>query len=342
MRRFLLLMMSLLVVWPVAAQDAPPPTPTPTLAPVLAPTNTPTVTPTATPLPDLAALLTDADALAQLRLRARGDLELLANATLGPVDRPAGWRGNYDVSGEAMPLDLRLDLELLADAVLDGTRPAGWFGIQPSTPFAFSRDVRHDLELLADQTVAPSVRPPNWTGDDPMMRCDRATQTLVTLLTTRGLYTPSITPASPTYCTELTNDVSLFTEMNLIEPPPAAPAGDPAAPASGGDDAATPIPTFTPTATPVPPSVSANGAAGYYDFGLQSLAGTVPGGAVIEPIARSTAPLSRMMLVRGEGFVLFVDYAETNIDAATFELLGDVNVISYQTACEPEWCGAAN
>lgn len=330
MRGPLLAIALLLTTALVAAQDTPP-TPTPTLAPVLAATDTPTPTPTATPtptptpLPDVRDLLPNASEVDSVLLAARSDLELLANAQLGAASRPPGWSGTYDVANPDMAFNARLDLEILADTLLSGARPAMWFGLQPTGTYALARDIRHDLELLADAVVSPSVRPPNWIGDDPVMRCNRSTQTLLLLLTSRGLYTPTTSPASDNYCYNLMIELSLFTELNLLEPVPVTP---------------------TPQATVVDPqaqvTVVGAAAAGFFDRGATQLAGFIPDGATVQPVARSYAQFSRMTLVRGDGFLLFIDYENTTMDAAQFELLPDVNAITVQTACDAEWCGAVN
>lgn len=330
MRGLLLSILLLLSVAWVAAQDDSP-TPTPTLAPVLAPTDTPTATPTPTltpsptPLPDVRELLPDAAEVEQILLAARSDMEVLANATVGATDRPLGWNGTYDVADPNMAVNARLDLEILSDALLEGGRPPGWFGLQPTSAYSIARDIRHDLEMLADAVVAPSVRPPNWVGDDPVMRCNRSTQALALLLTSRNLYTPSTSPASPNYCFELMVEISTFTEINLLDPIPVTP---------------------TPQATVVDPQgqVTVQGAAapGFFDRGATQLAGSIPDGTIVQPVARSYAQFSRMTLVRGDGFLLFMDYQNTTMAPAQFELLPDVNALTVQTTCEAEWCGAAN
>lgn len=335
MRHIGLLLLLLLVVGGVMAQDpTQPPPPTPTLAPVLVPTETATPLPTPTALPNVAALNASGDAVAQIHLNARNDLEILANATIGTINRPAGWSGSYDVASPEMALRLRLDLEILTDQLLPNVRPDGWFGVQTSTSYALARDIRHDLELLADTVIAPSVRPPNWLGDDPMMRCDRSTQTLVELLVSRNLFMPTSSPASPTYCTDLSNEVTVFTEINLLDRSAAPPSDE-----SNNDNTNT-----NDNAPAVPNNVTVIGAdaVAYYDRSAQQRAGIIPDGTIIEPIARSYAQFSRMTLVRGEDFVLFVDYQNTTLDSTAFEQLGDVNVIDYQTTCQPEWCGIAN
>jgi hypothetical protein len=275
-------------------------------------------------------MLPGTDQLAAVLLAVRNDLEVLANATLGQTDRPIGWNGGYDVTNPQMALLARLDLDNLAANVLPNL-PAGWFGVQSTSGYGIARDIRHDLELLADVTVGVSIRPPNWVGDDPIMRCSRATQTLVMLLRTRNLFTPTVTAASPTYCNDLEVEVSVFTERFLLDP-----ARNPSLREFNNDPAATQAPAERTV------QVTSANAVGYYDRGATQRAGIIPSGSLIEPIARSYADFSRMTLVRGDGFLLFIDFQDTTLERARFDALDNVNVIAENLYCLVEWCGAAN
>lgn len=334
MRRLFALFLISITAGVVFAQDTPPPPPTPTLAPVLAPSQTPAPTlppptpilPTATPLPDVATLLPGADRISQILLAARSDLELLANNTLGAATRPNGWNGSFDIEDPQMALKLRLDLESLADQFLDGQRPPNWFGVQATSAYSIARDIRHDLELLADTLVAPSVRPPNWTGDNPVMRCSRSTQALALLLESRGLLNPVASPTSPTYCADLEAEVSVFAEVNLLDTIVFAPREDAPPPAEEVENPNAPVTIISDTAL------------AYYDRGALESAGIIPQGMAVTPVARSYAQFSRMTLVRGDGFAVFVDYQDTTLDQLTFEALGDVNVIEVNTSCSAAWC----
>ena len=279
--------------------------------------------PEPTPLPDVSALLPDVTRTDEILLAARNDLELLANNLLSPAERPGGWQGTYDVNDPQMALKLRLDLENLADQATP-QRPPGWFGVQATSGYATARDIRHDLELMADTYIAPNLRPPNWVGDNPLMRCDRATQTLVLLLSTQQGYTPEATPGSDTYCDELAAAASVYAETVLL-------------------DGAAPLRTV-PTPAPAPPTAEApvsivgEAALAFTDRSATNLIGVVPQDTQLTPIARSYVQFSRMTLVRGEGFQLFVDYQDTSLGQAAFEALGDVNVIEAETFCEAVWC----
>ncbi len=332
------IMLTLVILAGIAlAQDAtPPPPPTNTLAPILAPTDTatpapPTATPTVTPPPDISSVLPDADRTSQILLIARNDIEILANSQLGAATRPVGWSGSFNISDPQMALLARLDLEALADATLFDGRPPGWFGVQGTSAYATARDIRHDLELLADVLVAPNVRPPNWMGDAPIMRCSRSTQALTQLLESRGLFTPSAVPGSPTYCRDLEAEISVYTEANLLDGTTgggAQAAADAEADSADGEAA-------NPNA---PVTIIDPVALGYYDRGASQIAGTIPEGTTMTPVARSYAQFSRMTLVRGEGFQLFVDYQVTTLDLTAFEALGSIDVIDASTNCAPVWC----
>ena len=280
-----------------------------------------------TPIPNIAPILPDMTRTAQILLSARSDMEILANNTIGAAERPSGWNGTFDTSDPQMALKARLDLELLAEQLTGaGNRPVDWFGTQPTSAYSTARDVRHDLELLADAAIAPNVRPPNWVGDLPVMRCGRATQALVLLLQSRGLYTPISTPGSPTYCSDLEAEISVFTEINLLDGTLAT--------------APTPAPTDVPDVenANAPVSIVTFGALAYYDRGALELAGAMPQGLIVTPVARSYAQFSRMMLIRGDGFEVFVDYQDTTLDQPTFDALGDVTVLDISPVCTIEWC----
>ena len=84
--------------------------------------------------------------------------------------------------------------------------------------------------------------------------------------------------------------------------------------------------------------VSSTFAVGFLDrFGRQPT-GTIPLGEALTPVARSYTQFSHMMLVRGNGFELFIDYQASNIGESGFAALPDVNSVSYDTGCGASWC----
>ena len=308
----------------VSAQTLTPP-PTPTLAAFAIPTVTATATPppaTATLLPDINQFLRpEHDATAKILLAVRNDLEVLAGATLGGT-RPDGWSGSYNVDDPQMPLLVRLDLETFAGS-FSNERPLGWFGVNPTTPYALARDARHDLELIADLLVATGVRPPYWIGDDPLMRCSRSTQNLITLLSRQEVFTPLTVPNSPTYCDEVERELNVFVEVTLL---------------SGNFILSGQAPTETPVPPPPMTIISPNTVT-YQDRSAQQTAGIIPNGTAFEPLARSYAQFSRMMLIQGDGFVVFVDYQDTTLDALAFEALPNVDTVATAPTCSASWCG---
>lgn len=312
----LIVAVMLFTVGRVGAQT-PTPTPTATLAAFAIPTAT--TNPTPTPLPDINQFLRpEQDATARILLAVRNDLEVLAVATLGTP--PSGWSGSYNVDDPQMPLLVRLDLERLAGA-FSNDRPLGWFGVNPTTPYALARDVRHDLELLADLLIARGVRPPSWIGDDPLMRCARSTHNLITLLRRQDVFTPLTATESGNYCEEVERELNVFVETTLL---------------TGNFVLSGQAPTETPL--PPPPLSMATAATAYFDRTAGQSAGVIPSGTTFEALARSYAPFSRMVLIAGEGFVLFVDYQDTTLDAPTFEALRDVDTLSFTPSCSSAWC----
>lgn len=252
--------------------------------------------------------------------RLLNDLNVLANAQLG-AERPVGWNDSQDTNDPQLPLLLRLNLEFMAERLLGAARPTGWFGAVASTPFAIARDIRHDLELLADSVVAPGVRPNGWVGDDPLMRCPRATQALVSLLERGGVFAlpPALNPNDPTYCQQVEIAASQFAEVNLLNSPSAS-VGAVNAASSG------------------PATITSDFAVAFLDRGASLPLGTIPLGTSVTPVARSYAEFSRMMLVRGENFEVFVEYTNTSLTEEAFLALPDVNGVPNEPFCGAEWC----
>jgi hypothetical protein len=192
----------------------------------------------------------------------------------------------------------------------------------PSTAFAIARDIRHDLELLADTTLQPNVRPPGWAGDKPIYRCDRATQTLVNLLERGGVFQLALDPLAANYCQQAAVEASRFAEANLLSnPSPGAAAGSAPAPAAGSV------------------TVNNNFTAAFLDLNARQRVGLIPNGETFTPVARSANPFSNMMLVRGNGFEVYVDYATTSVVTEEFQALPTVETVPPNPACTAAWCG---
>jgi hypothetical protein len=266
-----------------------------------------------------------ADSLRVL-VAARLDLELLAGEALGN-NRPEGWSGTTDINDPQLVLLTRLDLELLAGALQGANRrPDGWFGVVASTPYAVARDIRHDLELLADVALGVDQRPNGWQGAEPLLRCDRATQAVVVFLELNGVFTLQADRTAPDFCRQAALEASLFMEINyLANPLPGASLTVPgvegvAAQAGGG-------------------VIDSNFAVGFFDRNAVQRAGVIPNGTPIQPVGRSYVQFSNMMLVRGEGFELFIDYQFTTVTPEQFRALPDIDTLQVTPVCVvDEWC----
>lgn len=312
MKRLAMILTALLMTTLAAYAQEPLPAQTPEV--------TPAVDPTATPI----ALSLEASEALPILVSARGDLELLANEVFGRDQRPAGWSGSTDVTNPDLPLLTRLDLEVLAGFVLSAEeRPVGWFGVVASSPLAVARDIRHDLELIADIVVgASTIRPGLWVGDDPLMRCNRATQALVPLLERSG-FALNVDFNQRDYCREIENQASGFVETQIIQP-----VAPPVAVESGGTTIGGII---------APYRVESPFVVAFYDSRARRRAGVLPEGAGFRPLSRSNVQFSNMVLVTGEGFTLFVDYTTTPMTTADFEGLPEV-ALGASTDCSAEWC----
>lgn len=322
MRRIIsgLIIIGLLFPALLLAQDVPASTPDP-----FAPPDEDAILPdvsaaTPEPAPSGPVSPIQSEAL-QVLLDARNDLDILASQNMGG-DRPVGWSGSQDTLNPQLPILIRLDLELLAGTLLGiEQRPAGWFGAVPSTTYAIARDVRHDLELLADQVNPPNIRPPGWIGSDPVMRCERGVQTLVFVLERTAGFTLTVDALSRDFCTLAELQATAFAESRIL-PNQAAQTSSPQTGTSGT----------------VGVQVSSPFAVAFLDrFGRQPT-GTIPLGEALTPVARSYTQFSRMMLVRGNGFEVFIDYQASTVDENTFGALPDVNNVSFDTGCGASWC----
>ncbi|MCB9450479.1 MAG: hypothetical protein H6672_03520 [Anaerolineaceae bacterium] len=266
-----------------------------------------------------------------LLINARTDLELLANGVMG-TGRPLGWSGGLDINDPQLALLIRLDLELLAGQVLGmNERPAGWFGAVPSTPEAIARDIRHDLELLADTVNSLGVRPPGWAGADALMRCSRGVQTLVNLLERGGVFALNVDVNAPDFCQRAEVQASVFAETNLLRLPQTSSATSAAGLSTGQGGA---------IVQPGQIQVSTGYTVAFLNrYGTEQV-GVIPLNTRLTPIARSFAEFSRMTLVEGDGFRVFVDYRTTSLADVDFAVLPDINDMSVETFCEAEWCRA--
>lgn len=262
-------------------------------------------------------------------ISARADLELLALNSLTTGVLPNGWSGVTDTNNPDYPLLLRLDLELLAGSLLGAdVRPAGWFGVVATKPLSIARDIRHDLELLADAVIGtPTVRPAGWTGDNPLMRCSRATQALVAILESRGDFLIAADFTQPDACAQVELQASVFVETTIIQPNAVIQS------APGVAAPQPPVSTFSGSHVAVGPFV-----VGFFDRGGRTRGGVIPDQTPITPLRRSYAPGSNMMLVDGDGFRLYVDYTFTSVSDEEFDLLPEVDDTADNVSCTARWC----
>lgn len=251
----------------------------------------------------------------------RNDLELLATAVKGTV-RPDGWNGNLDVTSPQLPLLIRVDMELLLADTLGFEVPHGWAGVVLGDAEYQVRDLRHDLELLADALMGgKGVRPDGWGGNpNPLWACSRATQTLVRLLGQGDFFNAVADPASPDYCTILDLQVVGFVEQNLFTI----------------ETDETYFTAAVKTSLPGSILINSNFAVGFFDIIASQRAAVVPIGTPVTPLGRSSVQFSRMVLIEGEGFLLFVEYPSTSMTEEEFETLSVAPAV--QTFCTAKWC----
>lgn len=252
----------------------------------------------------------------ELLVQARLDLELIADEI--SRNRPEGWSGSLDIENPQLPLLIRLDLEVLAAGVYGiENRPIGWFGPVSSTQDAISRDIRHDLELLANNVLG-SGRPVDWAGGEPIHRCDRSTQALASLLEENGLYTLTADTNSPEYCTQVSQEVSRFTEVNLLNTNVRI------------DEDGVGIPADV--------TIESTLGVAFFSRAANRRAGLMPVGTGITPIGRSYQGFSNMTLIRGAGFLVFVEWQNTSLTQAEWRALPDEAGFEYETECTASWC----
>jgi hypothetical protein len=250
----------------------------------------------------------------------RNDLELLATAVKGTI-RPDGWNGNLDVTDPQLPLLIRVDMELLLADILGFDVPPNWAGIVLGETQYQVRDLRHDMELLADALMGDDVRPDGWGGNpNPIWACSRTTQTLVRMLAQGDFFNAVADPASPDYCAVLDLQVVGFIETNLFTL----------------DTTEAYFTAAVKTSLPGSILINSNFAVGFFDIIASQRAAVVPIGSAVTPLGRSSVEFSRMILIEGEDFLLFVEYPSTSMTEEEFETLGVAPEV--QTFCNAKWC----
>lgn len=261
-----------------------------------------------------------ADALRVL-VNARTDLELLAQEYLGN-ERPLGWSGSLDINDASLVVLVRLDLELLAGQMLSSdTRPPGWFGAVAGSAYLTASDIRHDLELLADNMMGAGGRPDGWSGGEPIARCDRATQNLAYLAQTFEGWAFEGDSTALDFCQQAAQQLAQF-DAAALNARASAPISAPAGQGGGsgllralGDD------TY-----------------GYLDRSATQRIGVIPIEETFTALARSYTPFSRMTLVQGNGFQVYVDWKTTTMTEAEFWALPNVREAGADPVCNVVWC----
>ncbi|MDZ4767871.1 MAG: hypothetical protein SGJ24_01995 [Chloroflexota bacterium] len=304
------------------AQETPVPLPTPLGAAPIAtlppsPDATLEILPPA-PLPTTLGL--EQIAALPILAAARADMELLATESIGTAQRPIGWTGATDPADPDLPIKVRLDLELLAGSLNGDARPPGWFGVVASVPIGIARDIRHDLELLADQVIGTSgIRPAGWQGDNPIFRCGRATQAILTMLEADNL-TILVDFSQADYCLTAEIDAAIYVERNVLQPLRAG---------ALNVDSETTYPFNADT-----PFIVA-----FLDRDARQKIGVLPVGTGFEALGRSTVGFSNMTLIAGTGFRLYVDWTTTPLTGDQFESLPDFDSVGGEIVCDAAWCG---
>jgi hypothetical protein len=245
----------------------------------------------------------------------RADLELLASTTLG-LERPAGWSGMQDSSDPQFSLLIRLDLETLAGALLgESIRPDGWIGALRGTTLSVAQDSRHDLELLADAALN-NMRPIGWNGANPVLSCDRSISILVQYLLNNSDFVLETTDLGGDFCTAIETAANEHAYTRMID----------ITNLSGDPEERRHI-------------VNSPFAVAFNNRNASQRMGIIPENTPIVPVARSYAQYSNMMLVRGEGFEVFMEYLYTSLSEAEFFALPDIDtLVSFTPFCSAYWC----
>jgi len=318
MRRILLLVLLILSLSAVSAQDDPVATPIP--ADGSATVTDPVEETVVEEVPSAQQESLFGDSLSEL-INLRNDLELLATEVRGTA-RPDGWSGNLDVTNPDLPLLIRLDLELLLADTLGFEVPDGWFGIVLGDIQYQVRDMRHDMEILADALLGDGQRPDGWSGSpNPLWACDRSTQTLVNLLAQGDFFVAVADPASADYCEVLKLQVVGFVQQNLFTI----------------DTEDSYFTSAVRTTLPGSAVVNTDFAVGFFDIRATQRAAVIPNGTALTPVGRNAAnEFSRMVLFEGDGFLLYSEYPFTSLTQEEFQTLEPAPVV--ETYCTADWC----
>ncbi len=255
--------------------------------------------------------LTTDPAVPENTLGVRGDLERLADETMGLRNRPANWIGNTDIESFSLAGDAFLDMDSLADELLgENVRPAGWIGVLANNPYVSWRNLRHDLELLADATLGADVRPHGWQRQSELERCSPQVQDLVLLVTDYG-FEPD-TFESDNYCTDIAAAANQLAENPPVEDVEVVEADS----------------RFM---------AESESAFSYLDVGATEYMGVMPPGIQFRAWYRNFNE-SSMMFVSGQDFALFIDRRWTTLPQNVFDTLPTLEGVAPLTFCDANWC----
>jgi hypothetical protein len=151
------------------------------------------------------------------------------------------------------------------------------------------------------------------------MRCNRGTQTLIALLERGGIFTLDIDPNDPQFCRNAELSVTQFTDEQILANTQGELFADNVAILSEN-------------------TVEGDLAVAFLDSTARINVGIIPDGTPIQVLGRSTAEFSRMMLVSGDQFQVYVDYQNTTVTEAQFRNLPNAASLNVETSCFAEWC----
>ena len=159
--------------------------------------------------------------------------------------------------------------------------------------------------------------------NNPLVRCDRPTQTLISLLQRGGVFTLTTAGTDPQFCLLAMLEATTFSERTLLSNPVDQPIFSSAVRASSlGAN-----------------TIDTDFAVAFLDRSAVLSVGLMPKETPITPVARSTAEFSRMTLIQGDGFLAFVDYRDTTLTEEEFQTLPNADEYPTEPFCSADWCG---
>jgi hypothetical protein len=250
----------------------------------------------------------------ELSLAVRGDLERLADETLGLNVRPPGYIRNVDPESPTLLGDIFLDLETLANELLGSSvRPENWIGVISNNPYISWRSLRHDLELLADARLGLDTRPRGWQRETPLERCEPEVVDLVHLLAQYEFTTDAF--VEPNFCAQVEQAAN-----QLADNPPVEDEVIEAEISADNRFRAESESAFT-----------------YLDVGATEYMGIMPHGTEFRAWYRNFGD-SGMMFVSGENFAVFIDRRWTTLSQEVFDRLPTLEGVAPLTFCDAGWC----